>query len=158
MFRKPAAMALLAVALPLSACLAPQTPAARATDAARELNLAARFGRMDVAIGHTATGARAPFLERRSEWGKELRVLDVELAGLSMNDPRQALVLVDIAWMRMGEGALRTTRIAQTWRDDEGWQLVREQRVAGDIGLFGEQVLVQRPEARDAHFPSKTIR
>jgi hypothetical protein len=158
MLRKPAALALIGGALALSACLAPQTPAARATDAARELNLAARFGRMDVAIGHTATGARAPFLERRAEWGKELRVLDVELAGLSMKDPRQAVVLVDVAWMRMSEGALRSTRIAQTWRDDEGWQLVREQRLAGDIGLFGEQVVLQRPEARDAHFPSKTIR
>ncbi|HMJ11469.1 MAG TPA: hypothetical protein VK524_08670 [Polyangiaceae bacterium] len=158
MLQKYAAALLLLAALGSSGCLAPQTPAARATDAARELNLAARFGRMDVAIGHTASGARGQFLERRTAWGKELRVLDVELAGLSMSDPRQATVLVDVAWTRMSEGSLRSTRIAQTWRDDEGWQLVREQRIAGDIGLFGEQVVLHHPEARDAHFPSKTIR
>jgi hypothetical protein len=147
-----------APALALAACIAPQGPAQRATDAARELNIAARFGRMDIAAGHTASGARSRFIERRSEWGKELRVVDIELAGLSMADPHQALVLVDVAWVRMNEGALRSTRIAQTWRDDDGWQLVREQRVAGDLGLFGERVQVVRPESQDVHFPSKTIR
>ena len=158
MLRKSLAALLCLSALGQSACLAPQGPAQRATDAARELNIAARFGRMDVAIGHASNGARKQFLERRVAWGKETRVLDVELAGLSMSNERQALVLVDVAWMRMSEGSLRSTRIAQTWRDEEGWQLVREQRVAGDIGLFGEHVVMQRPETRDAYFPSKTIR
>jgi hypothetical protein len=152
------AFTLAALGLAASACLAPQTPAQRATDAARELNVAARFGRMDVAVERTANPARPSFLERHKDWGKELRVLDVELASMSMSDAHQALVLVDISWMRMGEGSLRSTRLAQTWRDDDGWQLVREQRVAGDAGLFGEPVQILRPESLDAHFPSKTIR
>jgi hypothetical protein len=154
-----AAAALGAVALLQVSCLAPQGPASRATDAARELNLAARFGRMDVAVGRTSAGARSSFLERRAEWGKNVRVLDVELAGMAMKNPQNALIYVDVAWVRMDEGALRTTRVAQTWRDaDSGWQLVREQRVAGDVGLFGEYVERARPAHRDVQFPSKTIR
>jgi hypothetical protein len=152
------ATVLLAISLAFPACIAPQTPAQRATEAARELNIAARFGRMDVAAERTASGARTHFLERRANWGKELRVLDVELSGMTMPDAHQALVLVDVDWVRMSEGALHSTRLAQTWRDDDnGWQLVREQRVAGDLGLFGEYVEIQRPESQDVHFPSKTI-
>jgi hypothetical protein len=150
--------ALGALASIQTSCLAPQGPASRATDAARELNLAARFGRMDLAVGRTSAGARSSFLERRAEWGKNVRVLDVELAGMAMKNPQNALIYVDVAWVRMDEGALRTTRVAQTWRDDEGWQLVREQRVAGDLGLFGEYVERPRPAHRDVQFPSKTIR
>jgi hypothetical protein len=45
------------------------------------------------------------------------------------------------------------------WRDNDGaWQLTREKRLAGDIGLFGEPVEVLRPVSRDVHFQSKTIR
>jgi hypothetical protein len=154
-----AAAALGALVLSQVSCLAPQGPASRATDAARELNLAARFGRMDVAVGRTSAGARSSFLERRAEWGKNVRVLDVELAGMAMKNHENALIYVDVAWVRMDEGALRTTRVAQTWRDaDSGWQLVREQRVAGDVGLFGEYVERARPAHRDVQFPSKTIR
>ena len=154
-----AAAALGALGLIQVSCLAPQGPASRATDAARELNLAARFGRMDVAVGRTSAGARSSFLERRAEWGKNVRVLDVELAGMAMKNPQNAMIYVDVAWVRMDEGALRTTRVAQTWRDaDSGWQLVREQRVAGDVGLFGEYVERPRAAHRDVQFPSKTIR
>ena len=153
------ASAIAALALLQTSCIAPQGPASRATDAARELNLAARFGRMDVAVGRTSAGARSSFLERRAEWGKNVRVLDVELAGMAMKNPQNAMIYVDVAWVRMDEGALRTTRVAQTWRDvDSGWELVREQRIAGDLGLFGEYVERAQPVHRDVQFPSKTIR
>jgi hypothetical protein len=154
-----AASAAGALFLLQASCIAPQGPASRATDAARELNLAARFGRMDLAVGRTSAGARSSFFERRAEWGKNVRVLDVELAGMAMKNHQNALIYVDVAWVRMDEGALRNTRVAQTWRDvDSGWQLVREQRVAGDLGLFGEYVERARPVHRDVQFPSKTIR
>jgi len=154
------AVALLAVCLlPVASCLAPPPASQRATDAARELNLAARFGRMDLAVGRTAPGAREQFIERRAQWGHSLRILDIELAGLSMNESTRALVYVDVAWVRMNEDELRSTRLAQTWHEqDHGWLLVREQRVSGDLGLFGEHVtVVQRPLV-DVHFPSRTIR
>ena len=147
-------------AIALSACMAPPSPAQRVTDAARELNYAARFGRLDVAVEHTSPGARKNFLDRRSAWGREVRVLDVELAGLDMSTATDAMVIVDVSWMRMGEGVLRTTRLSQVWRDeDHGWQLVRERRAAGDVGLLGEPVIEQpREQHGDVHFPSRTIR
>jgi hypothetical protein len=153
------ALVVFVLALSIVGCMAPPGPAHRATEAARELNIAARFGRMDIAVGHTAPGARGSFLERRTEWGKNVRVVDIELASMNMKDPKNAMIYVDVAWTRMDEGSLRTTRVAQTWKDhDAGWQLVREQRVAGDMGLFGEYVEVVRTPQRDVHFPSKTIR
>jgi hypothetical protein len=151
-------LVLLATAAILAlGCVAPPTQATRATDAARELNLASRFGRMDIALGGTAPGARESFLERRVAWGKEVRIVDVELAGMAMKDELNAIIQVDIAWVRADDDTLRATRIAQTWRDDGGWHLVREQRLAGDLGLFGERVQMTPVEQRDVQFPSKSI-
>ncbi len=139
--------------------MAPPSQSQRVTDAARELNMATRFGRMDLALGHTAKGARDAFLERRNAWGRDVRIVDVELAGLYVESPVAATVQVEVAWVRVNEDRLRTTRLAQVWRDDEGgWQLVREQRLSGDIGLFGERVPSVERDTRDVHFPTRVIR
>jgi len=149
----------LLCAVAFSACLVPPPASERATDAARELNIAARFGRIDIAAGRASEGARAEFIRKRSAWGGEVRVVDVELAGLTMPDSDHAVFQVDYAWMRMDEGTLRSTRVAQHWSSTNGaWALEREQRVAGDVGLFGEHVEVLRPAQRDAQFATKTIR
>lgn len=139
-------------------CMLPPTQSQRVTDSARELNLATRFGRMDVALGQTAKGARDLFLERRAEWGKNVRIVDIELSGLSMKDEFQASVTVDVSWVRVNDDTLRTTRIVQTWKDDGGWHLTREQRVAGDLGLFGEPIELVPEAPRDVQYASKTIR
>ena len=141
-------------------CLAPATPAQRVTDAARELNYAARFGRMDLAAALAADGARSHFLERRSQWGRDVRVVDVQMTGLSLKeDGKTALITVDVAWTRMDEGSLRSTRLAQIWKDQPGgWKLTRERRIQGDLGLFGEHVDTVKAPSPDVHFASKTIR
>jgi len=141
-------------------CLAPATPAQRVTNAARELNYAARFGRMDLAAALTADGARSHFLERRAEWGKQVRVLDVQMTGLSLDDDgKTALITVDVAWTRIEEGSLRSTRLGQIWKDQRGgWKLARERRLQGDLGLFGGHVAITKPPSPDVHFASKTIR
>ena len=149
----------LLCALTLGACLVPPPASERATDAARELNIAARFGRIDVAAGRAAEGARSEFIRKRSGWGGDVRVVDVELSGLSMPDSEHAIFQVDYAWVRMDEGTLRSTRVSQHWSSAKGtWALEREQRVGGDVGLFGEHVEVLRPAQRDAQFATKTIR
>jgi hypothetical protein len=149
-----------ALLLPLAlGCVSPPPPAERATNAARELNLAARFGRMDLAVARASPKVRREFMQRRALWGKGLRVVDVELTGLEMSEPSRAVVYVDVAWVRVDESTLRSTRVAQHWEDEEGgWLLTREKRVAGDVGLFGELVLRRGPPRHDVHFPSKTIR
>jgi hypothetical protein len=144
----------------LSACMPSQVPSQQVSEVARDLNVATRFGRMDVAVEHTAEEHRPDFLKHRAAWGNEVRVMDVEFAQLDMQASDTANVLVDISWMRMNEGLLRSTRLKQSWHNPGGgWKLSGEERVAGDLGLLGENVTVLRPEAqRDVHFPTKTIR
>jgi hypothetical protein len=124
--------------------------------------MAARFGRLDLAIEHTAAPAQKTFLERRAAWGRDVRVVDVNLSGLDMQDPEHAEVDVDVSWVRQEEGLLRSTRIRQTWENTvgEGWELSREQHLSGDLGLFGEAAPapVSRAPRPDVHFPSRTIR
>jgi hypothetical protein len=48
-----------------SACLAPVAASERATEAARELNLASRFGRIDIAVEITCASLRKDFLSLR---------------------------------------------------------------------------------------------
>jgi hypothetical protein len=152
----------VALGLGAQACLAPP-PAQRVANIAREVNLAARFGRMDLALERTDAGARRHFTTHRSQWGGPVRVLDMELAGLSMQDPEHAIVLVDFQWTRLDENTMHSTRIEQTWRggsQDRGWTLVRERRIAGDLGLFGEKVARAEPTEphSDVQFATKTIR
>ena len=148
----------LVITLALTGCL-PPSASERVTDAARELNLAARFGRMDIALGLTSAELRSGFLQSRAGWGKNVRVVDVELAGLSMPSAERATLEVDYAWARVDESMLRTTRVSQDWRDrGKGFQLVRERRLAGDLGLFGEAVETPPSEpSPDVHFPVKVI-
>jgi hypothetical protein len=145
--------------LGLTGCLMPPSPAERLTDAARELNLAARFGRMDLAVSRTTRAARQPFVARHAGWGKGLRVVDVELVGMSLDEGgKRALVEVDVAWVRNEDSALRATRLQQVWHnEDGGWRLARERRSGGDLGLFGEPVDVLHPPPRDVHFATKTL-
>jgi hypothetical protein len=149
----------LACVLLLTACPMPPPASERAMDAAREANVAARFGRIDIAADRTTPAARDEFLRRRASWGGDIRVVDVELGGLSMPDSDHAIFQVDYAWMRMDEDTLRSTRVAQHWTSSKGsWVLESEKRVAGDVGLFGEHVEVLRPPQRDAQFATKVIR
>lgn len=153
--------ALALFVLGLSAgCVKPPGPAERASDAARTLNVNSRYGELASVIGMTARGVRNEFLSRRSEWGKLVQVVDVELAGLTMADAGRASVLVDFSWTRQDQSVLRTTRVLQEWQDESGtWQLVREKRVSGDLGLFGEQVAAIDPKPRpDVHFETRVIR
>ncbi len=143
----------------LGACMAPQPPSAKAVEAARDLNTASRFGRMDIAIENTSASSREHFMKRRSNWGKEIRVVDVQLSGMQMPDAENAIIYVDFNWMRMSEGQMRSTRIMQRWKNEKGWKLVREKRASGDIGLFGEPVVILGPkQSKDVHFATRSIR
>jgi hypothetical protein len=142
------AVVVLGVAALLGGCFAPPSNAQRVGDAARDLNVAARFGNLEAAAALAAPAVRSEFLARRALWGNEIRVLDVELVGLDVNeDTERAFVQVNVSWMRTSESTLRVTRVAQTWRQRDGdWLLTQEERIAGDVGVFGEPVTVLQPE------------
>ncbi|MEN9577142.1 MAG: hypothetical protein RJA70_151 [Pseudomonadota bacterium] len=150
----------LMLALSVSGCIGQHSSGQRLVDSARELNEASRFGRMDVAAEYAAKGAERSFLERRSSWGNDIRVVDINVAGIEPTDTENAIVLVQVAWTHMAEGTLHTTTLKQYWeeRADQGWRLAREQRASGDAGLFGEASSAPRQKPQeDVHFPSKSL-
>lgn len=131
----------------------------RVTDAARELNLATRFGQSEIAVRHVAAAVQTDFLSRRAAWGKSIRVLDLELAGIHLADEDHASVTVDVAWSSVTDSLARSTKLTQEWQSERaGWKLVRERRLAGDLGLFGEALPELAPPHPDVHRPSRTIR
>ena len=86
-----------------------------------------------------------------------MRIADVEMAGMQMpHGEHDVEVLVHVSWYRPEEQELRTTTLKQGWRDKNGWQLVAEKRIDGDVGLLGEPVVFEAPaEARaPAQFPT----
>ncbi len=99
----------LICALSLGACVMPPPASEKASDAARELNMSARFGNLDVAAKKATNEAREDFLQRHSLWGNEIRVVDVELAGMNMPDSDHAVFDVNYSWMRSNESTLRLT-------------------------------------------------
>jgi hypothetical protein len=149
----------LLVALALSGCFATASPVQRVTDAAREMNLATRFGQIEIAVRHVDAAVQTEFLTRRSAWGKNVRILDVELAGIHIEDENHATVSVDIAWSSLTDSLARATKLTQDWQNETaGWKLVRERRSSGDAGLFGEALEELEAPHPDVHKPSRTIR
>lgn len=153
----------LVASLPLlfTACAAmQQSPAARAQEAAQEMNLNTKFGRMELAAERVSPKAKDTFFERHRGWGGKVRVADYELQGLRMKAEDEAEVMVRVAWFRIDEGDLRTTTLKQKWHDFKGdWKLVEESRVDGDVGLLGEPVEPPPPRTgpRNAQFPTIRI-
>ncbi len=152
----------LAVSIFTSGCaLAGQSKPARMQEAALELNLNARFGRMELAVERVSPKQRDAFMERRKAWGGVVRLADYELTGLRiLPGEEEAETSVKIAWYRASENELRQTTLKQKWRDFKGdWKLTDETRVEGDVGLIGEAPVlvptnVAAAPARRAQFPT----
>jgi hypothetical protein len=138
-------------------CMGQQSPVARAQEAANELNLNTRFGRMEMATEHVAPDAREAFLARRRTWGANVRVADYEFAGFHMKGDRDAEMFVKVAWYRMDQGDLHTTLLKQKWHDFKGdWKLTDEDRADGDIGLIGEPMPAPSADAVKASGAART--
>jgi hypothetical protein len=141
--RLPAAA--VAVALGLAACVAPPGPAERLAESAYDMNTASRFGRVDVAIDYVVSAAQEEFARRRAAWGRDLRVVDVELTGIRMLEGGEASVLLSVSWQRLDEISVRVTHLEQRWKDGRGeWRMASEERSGGDAGLLNE-----RPKSSD---------
>jgi hypothetical protein len=152
--------ALFALALPLVLCACPlghQAPPVRAQEAASDMNMNARFGRMELAAEAVSPKAHDAFLEHRKDWGGKIRIADYELQGLKMKGDEDADIFVRIAWFRVNEGDLRVTTIHQKWHDYRGdWKLVDELRLDGDVGVLGEPPAAPSAPAgpKNAQFPT----
>ena len=121
----------------VSGCLAPPTSAERLGNAAYELNMATRFGRMDVAGANVATEAQAEFSRRHRPWGRDIRVVDLELLGMQLASENEAEVELSVSWHRLDETVMRATTVVQRWENLKGgWKLVAEAPSAGAPNLF----------------------
>lgn len=149
--------ALLAVCL--AGCLGGISPAERVQEAAQNLNMAARLGRMDIALEGVEADGREAFAKRHARWGNAIQIVDYEFQGLIMRDKENADVFIAVSWHRVDESEMRKTSLVQRWKDRRGtWQLATEERSGGDIGLLGENTVVVRPSRPDVQFESVTIR
>jgi hypothetical protein len=129
---------------------------AHAQETAQQANLDARFGRNELVMEHVAPAARDAYAAHHRGWGTTVRVADLELAGMRAGSEHDVEVIVRVAWYRPEEEELHVTTLKQDWREAGGWQLVSEQRLAGDVGLLGETVVFESPrEPRPpAQFPT----
>ena len=144
------------IACAIAGCAAAPTGAARAQNAAQELNLNARFGRMELAMESVAPAQREAFADRRRAWGGRVRIADAELAGVRLSGKEEALVSVRVSWYLLDDQELRTTTIRQSWHDNHGdWLLEREERLDGDAGLLGDPIpRAESTEPRPTQFPT----
>jgi hypothetical protein len=136
------------------------TSTAKATEAMRDCNAHARFGRMVVAAEAVRPTERDAFLDRRKGWGANVQIADSEMLGMKLVE-KEATCWVRISWYRLEDGELRQTTIRQTWHEkkaSEDWELTAENREAGDIGLLGEAVQVLTPSEPRAHAQFPTVR
>jgi hypothetical protein len=84
--------------------------------------------------------------------------LDLEIAGIHLVDGDHATVTVEVAWSSVTDSLVRSTKLSQEWESERaGWRLVRERRLSGDTGLFGEALPELSPPHPDVHRPSRTI-
>jgi len=146
----------------LLAC-GPQSPSARLSENAIRANVATRFGRMDVALANVDAKKKAEFAEKHAQWGHGIRIVDLEVGGMSFVTQDHADVHVSVAWQRLDEATLRVTEITQRWHSGgDGWRLLFEERRGGSVGLFGEEEDADAEEEKDAppkrtQFPTRVI-
>lgn len=138
------------IALGLGGCITPANPSQRLAESAYDMNTATRFGRMDVALEHVGSQEKEAFARRHSAWGRSIRIVDLELGGMSFKKKNtEAEVLVTVTWQKLDEADVRVTSLTQRWADLRGtWSLQAEAEKGGDTGLLVEA------EARHAEAPA----
>ncbi|MGH7280998.1 MAG: hypothetical protein ACRELY_05700 [Polyangiaceae bacterium] len=146
----------------LIGCLGQPTGAAAAQEAARELTVNLRFGRMELVMERVAPAERDTYVASHRGWGNAIRIADAELDGMRLVSKEEAQVIVKVAWYEPTAQELRVTTLRQTWKETKGdWLLVAEARADGDIGLLGEPIPAANPDSSPAeHHPAqfRTVR
>jgi hypothetical protein len=141
----------------LSGCAMPPTPVQRAQQTAQDFNLDSRFGRNDLAMVRVDPDLRDEYAAHHKAWGSAIRVADIEMAGMKPKNDDDVDVFIHVAWYRMNEQELKQTTLKQHWHSkSDSWILTSEARLDGDVGLLGEPVVVQAPDAPrgPAQFPT----
>ncbi len=134
---KRIALGLVSVGLALGACT-PSSVTRKLSDDAYNVAMAERFGRMDIVTDAVAAKNRDDFVSSHSQWGRSIRIVDLEYAGLRLMPDEVAHVELIVSWQRLDEVTLHTTTLVQTWAHNDRWEIVDEKRISGDRGLIDE--------------------
>jgi hypothetical protein len=143
-----------------SACGGMLSSAGKAQEAAQNLNMDARLGRLEFALEHVDGKHRESFTKIHTAWGAKIRIVDSEITTFKMKGDDAADVNVQVSWYRPELGDLHVTVLHQNWHSEKGdWFLGSEERTDGDTGLLGEPVVIQEPQetAPRAQFQSVRI-
>jgi hypothetical protein len=152
MLRAP--LVVIATTLAVAGCVVPPNATQRLSESAYDFNTAVRFGRMDIASEHVREIAREEFSKKHASWGKVVRLLDLEMTGMSMRKDGDADVFVTVSWQRASETSMRTTDITQRWTSTRGtWSLISEEEHGGDKGVISE---IEAPKVDEAAPPAPT--
>jgi hypothetical protein len=145
----PSSVALALLVASGWACGGMQSQAAKAQEAAQNLVMDARLGRLDTALEHVDAKDRAQFTKVHTLWGSKIRIVDAEITSFKMSkDEDAADVDVQVSWYKPETGELHVTVLHQKWHLGNGdWYLSSEERADGDTGLLGERVVVEQPDA-----------
>lgn len=137
----------------------PTTGVAAAQQTAQDFNMDARFGRNESLMEQIAPAERDEFALHHRGWGGAVRIADVEFGGMKSREDKDIDVIVRIGWYRPEQLELRSTTLRQQWHQKAtAWELVAEKRIDGDIGLLGEEVVVQTPSAPRGPSQFPTVR
>ena len=137
----------------------PPTGLQRGQQTAQDFNMDARFGRNELVMSRVAPAEREEYMLHHSAWGSGVRVADIELVGVKASGDADFDVFLRIAWYRMNEQDLKSTTVKQSWHQkSDDWLLASEARLAGDLGLLGETVVVEQPATPRAPAQFPTVR
>jgi hypothetical protein len=143
----------------LAGCPMPTTGIAAAQQTAQDFNMDARLGRNESLIEQVAPTERDEYALHHRAWGNGVRIADVEFGGMKKHGDQDVDIVVRITWYRPEQQELRNTTLKQQWHPKGiGWELLAEQRVDGDIGLLGEQVVIEAPPAPKGPSQFPTVR
>lgn len=119
-------------------CMAPSR-AQRAQESIYEANMGMRFGAMSGALEMVEPKARKAFIEQHGAWHKDLRIVDLEITGMSQRPDNDFDVSVVVAWQRSTETTMHVTTLVQRWGNPDGrWVWREEKRAQGDAGLVND--------------------
>src|ERR1700722_15329593 len=155
------ALALLGVsAMTTLACGGMLSAAGKAQEAAQNLNMDARLGRLEFCLEHVEVKNREKYTKVHTAWGKKYRIVDSEITSFKMaKDDEAADIDVQGSWYRPESGDLHITVLHQKWKAINGdWYLSNEDRTDGDTGLLGERVEVEQPDAPAPNALFQTVR
>lgn len=118
-----------------------------------------RFGAMSGAAQWVPANAKKKFLEQYGQWHKDIRIVDLDIVGMTPGPNECFDVLIAVSWQRSTDADIHSTTISQRWGNPKGqWALLSSERVQGDRGLIADATPADAVDTAAAQSPSWSSR